>query len=255
MEGKCVSTKKNNGVCAITHERPPANFLNIASMKEFIEAVKQAETDPEVKVITIRGGGKFFSAGVDVADHTEALAKPMADTFDELLNALMYGTKPKIAVVKGLALGGGCELIAFCDIVYASDKAKFGQPEIDVGVFPAPAAAIFPKLVGLKNAFEMILTGNTISAAEARIMGLINKVFPEDQIEEEVDKLTGSLCSKSSIVLNLTRKAILSAKDADLKNGLKTTAQIYEHELMKTEDAKTGIEAFLNKKQPVWKNK
>lgn len=253
---KYITVEKNNcGECAITHERPPANFLSIESMKEFIKAVKEAESDPEVKLITIRGGDKFFSAGVDVSDHTEELAKEMVDTFDELLNGMMYGTKPKIAVVRGLALGGGCELIAFCDMVYASEKAKFGQPEINVGVFPAPAVAIFPKLLGLKKTYELILTGNLIGAAEAQSIGLVNKVFPPDRLDEEVDKLVGNLCSKSSVVLHLTRKAILSGKDLDLKSGLKATAGIYENELMKTEDAKIGIEAFLKKEQPVWKNK
>ncbi|MGV8073201.1 MAG: enoyl-CoA hydratase/isomerase family protein [Syntrophobacteraceae bacterium] len=247
--------KKASGECAITHIRPPANFLSIPSMKEFIVAVKEAEADPNVKVITIRGGDKLFSAGVDVGDHTEELAQTMVDTFDELLNLMMYGTKPKIAVVKGMALGGGCELIAFCDMVLASEKAKFGQPEIDVGVYPAPAVAIFPKIIGLKKTYELILTGKIISAVEAKEIGLVNQVFPPDKIEEEVDKLVANLCAKSPIVLNLTRKAILAAKDLDLKSGLKATATIYGNELMKTEDAKAGIAAFLNKEQPVWKNK
>lgn len=243
------------GECAITHQRPPSNFLNIASMKEFIAAIKDAEIDPAVKVITIRGGDKLFCAGVDVSDHTEELAKEMVDTFDELLNAVMYGTKPKVAVVKGLALGGGCELIAFCDMVYATEKAKFGQPEINVGVFPAPAVSIFTKLVGLKKTFELILTGNTISASEAYGIGLVNRVSPPDKIDEEVDKLMTNLCSKSSIVLQLARKAILAAKDLDLRSAMKATLDIYENELMKTEDAKHGIEAFLKQEQPVWKNR
>lgn len=251
-----IDVKKTDiGECAIIHQRPPSNFLSIASMKEFIAAIKEAESDPNVKVITIRGGEKLFCAGVDVADHTEELAQEMVDTFDELLNTLMYGTKPKIAVVKGLALGGGCELIAFCDMVYATERAKFGQPEINVGVFPAPAISIFTRLVGLKRTFELILTGNTLSAAEACSIGLVNKVCPTDKIEEEVDKLTANLCSKSSIVLQLARKAILAAKDLELRDAMKATLDIYQDELMKTEDAKHGIEAFLKQEQPVWKNR
>lgn len=256
MEKKYIMMDIQDGVCAITHDRPPANFLSIASMKEMIAAVKHAELDETVKVITIHGNGeKFFSAGVDVADHTEELAKEMVDTFDELLNCLMYGVKPKIAVVKGMALGGGCELIAFCDMVFASEKAKFGQPEINVGVFPAPAVSIFPKLIGLKKTHELILTGDIIGAEEAKRIGLVNQVHAHDQIDDAVGKLTANLCSKSAVVLQLTRKAILTGKEMDLKSAMKATADIYEHELMKTEDASTGIEAFLAHKKPVWKDK
>jgi cyclohexa-1,5-dienecarbonyl-CoA hydratase len=254
MEKKFIAIEKKEGVCAITHERAPLNFLSIESMKEFIAAVKQAESDDDVKVITIHGGGeKFFSAGVDVSDHKTA--KEMFDTFDELLHCLMYGRKPKIAVVKGMALGGGCEVIAFCDMVYASEKAKFGQPEINVGVFPAPAVSIFPRLIGLKKTHELILTGDLISADEAKAIGLINKVFPHDELEKGVSKLCDNLCSKSTIVLQLTRKAILAGKDMDLKSAMTATADIYEKELMKTEDATIGIEAFLAQKKPVWKNR
>jgi len=130
--------------------------------------------------------------------------------------------------------------------VYASEKARFGQPEINVGVFPAPAAAIFPRLVGLKKAFELTLTGNIISAAEAERIGLVNRV--------EIDKRTDNLCSKSSVVLQLTRKAILESKNLDLAQVMTRSYDIYERELMKTKDAYIGIEAFLVQKKPVWKN-
>ena len=201
MQSKYIFTEKKGGVVNITHERPPMNFLSVESMKEFGEAIREAESDPDVKVITIRGGGeKYFSSGVDVSDHKPEKLKDMVEGFNDLLTALMYGSKPKIAVVKGLALGGGCELIAFCDMVYASEKARFGQPEINVGVLPAPAVSIFPKLIGLKKTYELILTGDLISAAEAEKIGLINRACPHDGLDGEVQKLTNNLCSKSSIV-------------------------------------------------------
>jgi len=256
MGNTYISMKKRDGVCDITHDRPPMNFLSIESMREFVEAIRDAEADPDVKVITIRGSGeKFFSAGVDVADHTEERAKDMTDSFFDLLNAVMYGSKPKIAVVQGLALGGGCELIAFCDMVYASEKARFGQPEINVGVYPAPAVAIFPKLLGLKKTYELILTGDMISAAEAEKIGLINKVLPHEDLDKGVDKLTANLSAKSPVVLQLTRKAILRGKDLDLEKAMAWSNDIYEAELMNTEDAHIGIEAFLAQKKPVWKNR
>ena len=256
MEKKYITYQKKDGVANIVHERPPVNFLSIDSMKELIGAIHDAEAAPDVKVITIRGGGKkYFSSGVDVADHTADRAKDMMDTFNDLLNTVMYGSKPKIAVVKGLALGGGCELMAFCDMVYASEKARFGQPEINVGVFPAPAVAIFPRLIGLKKTYELILTGDLISAAEAEKIGLINRVCLPEELDEEVDKLTNNLCSKSSAVLQITRKAILRSKDVDIDKAMAWDCDIYEGELMNTEDAHIGIEAFLAQRKPVWKDK
>lgn len=256
MESKYVFSEKKQGVYNIIHERPPMNFMSIDSMKEFVGAIREAEADPDVKVITIRGGGeKYFSSGVDVSDHKAERLKDMIETFNNLLTAVMYGSKPKIAVVKGLALGGGCELIAFCDIVYASEKARFGQPEINVGVFPAPAAAIFPRLIGLKKTYELILTGDLISAAEAEKIGLINRAYPHEDLDKEVDKLTNNLCSKSSIVLQLTRKAILRGQDMDLEKAMSWGCDIYAGDLMNTEDAQIGIQAFLAQKKPVWKDK
>jgi|APFre7841882630_1041343.scaffolds.fasta_scaffold33021_1 cyclohexa-1,5-dienecarbonyl-CoA hydratase len=256
METKYICSEKRDGVLNIIHDRPPMNFLSIESMKEFIDVLRRAETDPEVKVITIRGGGeKFFSSGVDVADHTPERAEEMMEKFYNLLNAVMYGSKPKIAVVKGYALGGGCELIAFCDMVYASEKAKFGQPEINVGVYPGPAVAIFPKLIGLKKTYELILTGDMISAVEAEKIGLINRVCGHEDLDRELDKLTNKLCSKSSIVLQLARKAIFRTKDMDLEKAMDWSGDIYKGELMHTEDALHGIEAFQTQKKPVWKNR
>jgi len=256
MERKYVHFEKKHGVFNITHERPPMNFLSIESMKEFIEVIGEAESAPDIKVITIRGGGeKYFSSGVDVGDHTPERGEEMMKTFYNLLNGVMYGSKPKIAVVKGYALGGGCELIAFCDIVYASDKAKFGQPEINVGVFPGPAISLFPKLIGLKRTYELILTGDIISAAEAEKIGLINRVFPPEELDREVDKLTSNLSAKSSVVLQLTRKAIFRTKDMDLEKAMDWSGDIYKGELMHTEDALHGIEAFQSQKKPNWKNR
>lgn len=255
MSMNYITVNKADGVFEITHENPPMNFLNVDSMKQFIDALNEAETDPDVKVVAIRGGKKLFSAGVDVGDHEEEKAKEMGHVFHELLHQVMNGTKPTVAVVEGSAIGGGCELIAFCDMVYASERAMFGQPEINVGVFPSPATSIFPKLIGLKKTLELILTGDMISAAEAEKIGLINQACPPEELENQTAKLLKTLCEKSSVVLQLTKKAIISAKDMDLERALVWTGDIYEGQLMHTEDANIGIEAYLNKTIPVWKNR
>jgi cyclohexa-1,5-dienecarbonyl-CoA hydratase len=158
-----------------------------------------------------------------------------------------------VASVQGAALGGGCELALYCDLVIASEKAKFGQPEIQVGVFPPIAALIFPRLTARKKALELVLSGETITAQEALSLGLINKVVPADQLEEELQKFLGKFLPLSGLVLALTKKAFLAGLMDPAEQGLQAIEKIYLKELMKTRDAEEGLRAFLDKRKPVWK--
>ena len=174
------------GVAAIVLNRPPLNVMNIAMMREINSGLEALPSTPGLKVLVIKAEGKMFSAGVDVADHTadkvDNMMKEFHRTF-ELLNSL---TILSVAVVDGAALGGGCELAISCDIVIASERAKFGQPEIKVGVFPPIAAAIFPRLVGRNRTLELLMSGGTISATEAERIGLINAVVPAAELHSTV---------------------------------------------------------------------
>jgi cyclohexa-1,5-dienecarbonyl-CoA hydratase len=169
---------------------------------------------------------------------------------------LMDGLKvPSLAVVNGSALGGGCELALYCDMVIATEKAKFGQPEIQVGVFPPIAALILPRIIGRKKAMELILTGETISAREALAMGLINEVVSEASLAEAVNGWIEKFKKLSGIVLKLTKEAVLSGLNDDMDKGLTVIEKIYLDHLMKTQDANEGLRAFLEKRKPTWKNK
>jgi len=162
---------------------------------------------------------------------------------------------PTVALVNGAALGGGCEVATFCDIVIASEKSKFGQPEIKVGVLPPVAAAIFPKLIWSKKAFELILTGDIISANEAKDLGLVNQILPVENFEAEAEKfITEKLANNSAIVLQLTKRAFMEGATQNYGEAIKKIEDIYLNELMKTNDANEGLAAFLEKRQPVWKN-
>ena len=161
---------------------------------------------------------------------------------------------PSIAVVNGSALGGGCELALYCDMVIATEKSKFGQPEIQVGVFPPIAALVFPRMIGRKKALELILSGDIISAQEALALGLINKIAPEASLAEEVNGFIEKFKKLSGIVLKLTKEATLAGLNDDMDQGLKAIEKIYLDRLMKTNDAIEGLKAFLDKRKPTWKD-
>ncbi len=152
-------------------------------------------------------------------------------------------------------MGGGCELATYCDMVLASDKARFGQPEIQVGVFPPIAALAFPRMMGRKKAMELVLSGETISAQEAVQIGLVNKVVPPEQLAGEAQAWASRFGKLSGVVLRLARKAVVEGWDTGLEKGLGRIEEIYLRELMATHDAIEGLKAFLEKREPVWKGK
>ncbi|MGA2467492.1 MAG: enoyl-CoA hydratase-related protein [Thermodesulfobacteriota bacterium] len=156
--------------------------------------------------------------------------------------------------MNGSALGGGCELALYCDMVIATEKAKFGQPEIQVGVFPPIAALVFPRMMGRKKALELILSGDIIGAQEALTLGMVNKIVPEASLAEEVNGFIEKFKKLSGIVLKLTKEAVLAGLNDDMDQGLKVIEKIYLDRLMKTNDAIEGLKAFLDKRKPTWKD-
>jgi cyclohexa-1,5-dienecarbonyl-CoA hydratase len=247
---------KKQGVAEITINRPPLNILNIETLQELNKALKDIKKDDSVSIVIFRGAGeRTFSAGVDIKDHMPEKVEELLDAFHEIFFSLNDLDRPTIAVVHGYALGGGCEVAAACDIVIASERSEFGQPEIDAGVFPPPATVLFPKLIGRRKALELILTGDRIDAKEAERIGLVSKVVPAEELEKAVDELVGKLKAKSPIVLRLTKRAIYSGFDLDFKKALASVTDIYLGSLMNTDDAVEGLKAFLKKRKPVWKGK
>lgn len=256
MDYNTIIVTETDGVGRITFNKPPLNIMDIPMMKEINDALRGFR-DRTLKALVLDAQGKAFSAGVDVSDHEGDKAVEMIQVFHEIFDNLLEIESPTIAVVKGAALGGGCEVAIFCDLVIASEKAKFGQPEIKVGVFPPVAAAIFPRILGTKKALELLLTGDMVRAAEAKDLGLVNMVLPVDGFEELADTfIREKLVSNSAVVLKFTKKAFMEGAYNNYPVAIKAIEKIYLEELMKTEDAQEGLKAFLDGgRTAVWKDK
>jgi len=255
MTFKHIQTEMKEGVAFVTLNRPPLNWLNLEMMEEINTYFQSLKKETTLKLLVIQAAGKAFSVGVEVADHLGDLGPKMIETFHRMFKQMDELGVPSIAAVQGAALGGGCELAIYCDMVIATEKAKFGQPEIQVGVFPPIAALIFPRMIGRKKAMELILAGETITSQEALSIGLINKVVPEASFQEELNAFIGKFKKLSGVVLKLTKKATLTGLNDDTLQGLKSIEKVYLDQLMKTEDATEGLKAFLEKRTPTWKDK
>lgn len=240
----------------LTINRPPLNILNTGTMEEMNEALRSLMENKEVKVLIISGSGeKAFSAGVDVADHTEEKVERMIHVFHDIFRNLSKLDQVTVAALKGLTLGGGCEIALFCDLIIAADNLKIGQPEIKLSVLPPIALLIMPRLVGLKKAAELLLTGKTIDAHEAERIGLINKVTPSDSFDSELEAFIQPLTELSLVGLKYSKKGITLGLETAFSEGLERIERIYLKELMSSEDAREGLRAFMEKRKPLWKNK
>jgi len=249
-----VKVKNEGGVVSITLDRAPLNVLTIAMMEELILAFKWAQQEAG-QIILLDAAGKAFSAGVDVADHTPDKVESMIDVFDRLLLTMFEMEKPIVCAVNGAALGGGCELVIFSDVVVASEKAKLGQPEIAVGVFPPIACYVLPHVLSWTRAMELLLSGEVIGAAKAEQIGLVNAVLPAENFADGVKEYIKKFLAHSSFVLAKTKKAARAGLNKGFAEGLKEIDRIYLKELMPSQDAKEGLAAFLEKRKPVWQGK
>ncbi len=244
-----------DGVARITLNRPPLNILNIAMMKEVNSALESLDSRDDAKLLVIDHEGKAFSAGVDIKDHTADKVEEMIDVFHQIFRLLNALEMPSLAVVKGAALGGGCELATFCDMAVASEKASFGQPEIKAGVFPPIAAVVLPYLIGRNRTLEFTLTGEVIGAEEAERIGLINRVFPAEGFADELDGFIAKLTSMSAPILKLAKRAVDRSLYVSVDEAISRVEEIYLGDLMQTEDIHEGLTAFMEKRKPEWKNK
>ncbi len=244
-------------VARITFARPPLNVLNIAMMHEVLAALNECGHQRDVAAILFDAAAdtRAFSAGVAVEEHVPKTVFQMLDTFHSIFRALQQFGKPTIAVVDGPALGGGCEIVCACDIVIASEEARFGQPEIKLGVFPPVATILLPRIVGERKARELILTGELIDATEALRLGLVNYVVPRTDLRTTTDTVLAKLRDLSASALSMTRTALDLATHRGFESALTNVENLYLHELMKTEDAEEGVRAFMEKRKPEWKNR
>ena len=250
-----VNVAKRDRLLTINLDKPPLNVLDLGLLRELDEILGSCAVEPAVDVILLRGQGpKAFSAGVDIKDHTKEKVPKMLALVHGVIRKLLGLPQVTIAAVRGVCLGGGCEVASVCDFIVASEESYFATPEISVGCFPPVALARFATLVGYHNAAEMILTGRRFNAQEAKAMGLINRVFADGELESGVESLVGELLSKSGAVMRLTVRGLRELSLRDFDAALKRSEDIYCEELLRTADVEEGVQAFLQKRQPRWRH-
>jgi len=243
-------------VARITFARPPLNVFNIEMMREISSALGEcAQRDLVAVVFDADKDCRAFSAGVAVEEHVQETIFQMLDAFHSIFRQLEQLAKPAIALVDGAALGGGCELVSACDIVIASDRSRFGQPEIKLGVFPPVAAVLLPLVIGEKRARELILTGEIIDVVEAGRLGLCNHVVPGAQLEPKLLEVLAKLRELSGTSLEFARRALDLGRGRSIAAALSEQENMYLHELMKTADANEGVKAFIEKRKAVWRHR
>src|SRR5882724_3709412 len=252
-----IKFRVDDRAARITFARPPLNILNIAMLREINEALNQCAHQRELAAIVFDAAPdcNAFSAGVAVEEHVEETIFQMLDSFHGVFRNLEQIARPTIAIVDGSALGGGCELVAACDIVIASERARFGQPEIKLGVFPPVAAILLPRVIGEKRARELILLGDMIDAAEALRLGLVNYVVPGVELEPKLQSVLAKIRDLSAAALAMTRSALDLGGQTSFQSTLDQVENLYLHELMKTEDAHEGVRAFMEKRKPEWRHR
>ena len=242
-------------VARVTLNHPPLNVIDIAMMDELAHALAEIEARDDVSTLLLSGAGRSFSVGVDVAAHTPDKVADMLAKFHTVIRALVSSKKVTIAAVHGHCLGGGAELAMVCDLVYTVDTASWGFPEIKLGCYPPVAATALAALVGQKHAADLILTGRSITGTEAARIGLANRDVADTELELAVKEAMQHLSSLSPSALAITKKANYAWDSMHFDKGLARAEKIYLDELMKTQDVNEGINAFLEKRQPVWKGK
>jgi len=241
-------------VGSITIARPPLNILGIAQFEKMAAALSRLTEGDGVDIIVLRSAGeRAFSAGAEVADHTPERAPLMLEAFHRVARFLWSMDAVSVAAVRGLALGGGMELAMCCDLIVAAENARFGQPEILLGSFPPIATALLPGRVGRHHAADIVLTGRRLSAFEALALGLVSRLAPPDELEAEVDRVIAALRSNSGPVQRLAVRALRGSRAAEFSEALAATERLYVNDLLRLDDAREGIEAFLQKRKPHWK--
>lgn len=252
-----IKLEFTESVARLTLNRPPYNVLTKDMMEEISRAIESLHEHREVRALVVQAAKECtaFSAGVAVEDSRPERAFQTLEAFQSVFNAILDISKPVVTVVNGPAIGGGCELAALGDMIVATTKARFAQPEIRLGVYPPLAAVILPHAIGHKRALEMILTGEPLHAAEAARLGLVNRLVEEDKLEQEVENVLARVTQQSAPVLEMAKKVLYETIGMPLGQALRRSADIYLNQLMDLADAQEGIRAAIEKRKPVWKDK
>jgi cyclohexa-1,5-dienecarbonyl-CoA hydratase len=250
-----IKTSVEDGVGRIIIDEPPLNILSQKLLGELREGLSTLEQDESLRVVVMSAEGKHFSAGADVGEHMPPDFEQMIPEFIDTITAIDSFALPVIAAVKGRCLGGGFEVVQAADIIIAGEGAVFGQPEIMLGVLPPAACAILPDICSPVKAAEVVFTGDSLSAQQAQQAGIVLRVVADDSVEIEALQLAGKIARHSGAALRITKKALRAGISDHRAAALKDVGRIYVDELMQTEDAVEGLQAFLDKRKPVWKHR
>ena len=244
-----------SSIAHVTLNHPQYNLLTVPMMSELAEAIESLNGRGDIKCILLDSSQKVFSLGISREDSKPDRVFQTLDAFNRVFQAIAEISKPLIIVVNGQAVGAGSELVAFGDMIIATPNARFSQPEVKLGVFPPFASIMLPALIGSKKAYELILTGQALTAEEARDLGFVNRVVPEAELENAVRDILARIVEFSGPVLEMTKKVIQSTLGLPLTEAIKKSQDIYLNQLMALEDSKEGVRAVLENRKPVWKNK
>lgn len=257
MEYTSILVEQRGRVGLVTLNRLQAlNALNQVLLSELAQALMAFDAEEGVGALVLTGGERAFAAGADIREMAEASESEMRQKgFVDLFDSLRRVKKPLIAAVSGFALGGGCELALACDIILASETARFGLPEVTIGVIPgAGGTQRLTHIVGKYLAMEMILNNRHLTAAEAAQFGLVNRVLPVERLLDESLALAESLAARAPLAVRSAKQAVNQTFEGSLSEGLSEERDLFYH-LFATEDQKEGMKAFLEKRKPEWKGK
>jgi cyclohexa-1,5-dienecarbonyl-CoA hydratase len=251
-----VLLERTGRTATLTLNRPPLHILDLATLARLNELIGRLAVDPDLQVVVLRGAGeRAFSAGVSVQDHTPDKVREMLDGLHGAIRGLRDLPAVAVAAVQGHCLGGGMELALGCDLVLATDDARFGQPEIELGCYPPAAAALYPRLLGTARTLELLLSGRTLSCEEAERLGLVTWRVEAGGLDLGIARVLADLTAKSAAVTRLTKRAVSAGRDLPFDAAIEETEQIYLQDLCSTADMEEGLTAFLEKRKPVWQHR
>ncbi len=250
-----VLMEKKQDVAYITLNAPPVNIMTAEVMGALTEALKNAADDKSIKAVAIKANGKAFSAGADVGEHHPEKASVMIGAFSTLFRIFGELEIPVLMAVDGAALGAGFELVMMADILIASERATFGQPEIRLGFFAPVGVAYLPQLVGSAKAMEITATGRSYTAQEMKEYGLVNQVVAPEELEQTLENVLKQIRKASPLILRMNGRLIKKLKGRPFEDARLEAEKVFLEELMATEDVLEGINSFYEKRAPNWKNK
>jgi len=249
-----IKTSRADGIGRLTLDYPPLNILTREVLAEVRDVLTQWADDVAVRAVLLDAAGKHFSAGADVGEHLPPHHEALIPEFLETVRAVVEFPVPVVAAVQGRCLGGGCELALAADLVVAAESARFGQPEIQLGVLPPAACALLPARAPWSAGVQLVLDGEPMAAREAEKLGLVRLVVPDEDLTRAAGATAARFARHSRAALLLGKRSLLEAHGG-WRTRLDRAGQLYLEELMRTEDALEGLQAFVEKRAPVWSHR